>query len=172
MVKCNKSSFVGGQPTPTIVCDFRYKFGKFSAVCVPNTGATKTCVNACIIARAGLCKHILPTDDKISLLGVDGCEYNVLCYIDLECSVLGGKTVYVQALVVDNMLDDVLLSWSDLVIMGIVSENFPLPTYCRQAGNVCFGSVDEARDALLMEFVLLEFADVLTNCRPGTLPVS
>ena len=63
----------------------------------------------------------------MSLFGVDGCEYNILGYMDLNCSVYGGNHVCVQALIVDNMLDDVLLSWSDLVLMGIVSKNFPLP---------------------------------------------
>ena len=116
MIKCSKSSFIGGKLTPIIVCDFKHDCAKFSAVCVPDIAASKTCVTVCIIAKAGLCKHVLPTDDRVSLIHVDGCEYNVLGYIDLECSVVGGKTMF-QALVVDNMLDDVLLSWSDLVIM-------------------------------------------------------
>ena len=50
------------------------------------------------------------------------------------------------------MLDDVLLSWSDLVLMGILSKNFPLLEFFHQSGNACFGSVDEACDALLLEF--------------------
>ena len=137
---------------------------------MPNTGATKTCVNACIIFKAGLCKHIMSSDSKISLLVVDECcEYSVLGYIDLSCSVYGGRAVHVQALVVDNMLD-VLLSWSDLVLMGIVYEKFPLPDFCRRTGSACFDSVDEARDALLYEWNLLMC--FLTNCMAGILLVS
>ena len=152
MVKCKNSAFVKGKPTPTLVCDFVHQCGKFTAVCVPDTGATKTCVDARIIAKAGLCKHIEPSDEKIILLGVDGCEFNVLGYMDLSCSVLDGKTVYMQVLVVENMLDSVLFSWSDMVLMGIVSEKFPLPEHCRRSGNACFATIEGARDALLLEF--------------------
>ena len=49
LVKCSRSSWVDGKPMPTIVCNFEHECGKFSAVSVPNTGATNTCVNACLL---------------------------------------------------------------------------------------------------------------------------
>ena len=42
-------------------------------------------------------KHVLPTDSRVSLLGVDGREYNVLGYMDLYCSMYCGNRVHVQA---------------------------------------------------------------------------
>ena len=46
------------------------------------------------------------------------------------------------------MVDDVLLSWSDLVLLGNVSSNFLCLEFCCQSGNACFNSVEEACDAL------------------------
>ena len=56
------------------------------------------------------------------------------------------------------MLDYVLLPWSDLVLMGIVSKNFPLPEFCHSSGSVCFDSVDAACEPLLVKF-----ADVFSD---------
>ena len=42
------------------MCNFEHECGKFSAVSMPDTGAPKTCVNACLIKGAG--NHVLPTD--------------------------------------------------------------------------------------------------------------
>ena len=96
--------------------------------------------------------HDLPVSSKIGLQGVEGFEYNVLNYINLTCKVAVGNCVHMQALVVCDMVEDVLLSWSDLVSLGIVSRNLPLLKFCCRSGNVCFKSVEEVQVVLLLEF--------------------
>ena len=117
--------YVQGLQTPRINCHFEdaTSGNHFCYSCLPDTGCTKSIISA----------HILENNDikfteswNLSLKTASGSDMKVRGYVNLLCKTNLGSA-QVQALVVDECSDGIMLSWHDLVSIGSIPASFPLP---------------------------------------------
>jgi hypothetical protein len=54
-----------------------------------------------------------------------------LGYVELLCSVKGGRSHLVNAIVIDDVQDLLLISWHDLIALGVLPKDFPAVQYIR-----------------------------------------
>ena len=86
----------------------------------PDTGCTRTLITGRIAKEN---KLQLEKDGTI-LVAANGERMQVAGRVMLKVK-LGDKEVELDALVSDHLREDMLVSWQDLIRLGVISENFP-----------------------------------------------
>ena len=111
--------------TPHLKLCFRKNRKQFNFAVTPDTGATRT-----IIAKNILDRHAVTfskTDEKLfnasgSRMACEGSVKFRVSHVDFS-----GPTSTVHALISSDLRDEILLSWHDMMSLGILSPNFPAP---------------------------------------------
>ena len=167
--------WVKGRPTPTFGCRVEAGGRSFYVAALPDTGATKSCVSSRVLRRHGLSRRV-HTEDGLRMVGINGAETKVVGFIDLACVTEFGDAADIQCLVIDDLSDDLVVSWHDLQNLGMISSRFPV-TGPSSRGDVPAGQVsvcrkgdatsaEEARDMLLKEY-----SDVFSDSLEGRPPM-
>ena len=125
---------------------------KARVFCTPDTGATRTIISLSVLLRN---RFHFRRSVATPLLAANNsplqCEGEIkLTFTTLDQS----KSVIVDALVVENLSSDVLVSWHDLQALGIISQSFPaaLPPHVRSVHQIENDSLDRIKS---------DFSDVL-----------
>ena len=115
----------------------------------------------------------------LTLTIASGDKIKVLGYIDLQCSTVQGSSTMIQALVVEDCEDDVLLSWHDLVALGSIPDTFPFPfkiheihnEWCKVLASGLLKDNDEMLDAEIAaakDSIQKQFRDVMNDSLHGS----
>jgi transposase InsO family protein len=116
--------FGKSRPTPRMDVTFESPTtGKsFSFVAMPDSGASRsTC------AYNVMMDNDVPIDrcNKERLFAANGTEMHCEGSVQLSVKCNGGKCVTIDAIVSSDLENEILLSWHDLIKMGVLSEDFP-----------------------------------------------
>ena len=114
------------RPTPTFLCEFstlhknQSRRIDFVMEVIPDTGATSTVISQRIVD-----KYKLPSvTSKDKLRAANGTGMRVTGNVSLKAN-YQGRTATIQAIVTDEMYNDILMSWHDLQALGVISSTFP-----------------------------------------------
>ena len=170
--------YVQGLQTPKIECLFEdVKSGnQFSYLSLPDTGCTKSIISAHILSKYGI---NYTKSWSLSLKTASGSDMKVRGYVDLLC-VTDQGSAQIQALVVDDCSDGIMLSWHDLVSIGSIPASFPLPdnsensfheSWCKALvsgllkdnGKMLSAEIESAKNLLLSSYT-----DTLTDSLNGS----
>ena len=137
--------------TPRIPLKIRHKKGEFGYMVLPDSGATCSLVAAKVAHEQSML--IRPSKDK--LYAADDSRLH--CEGRTSFSING---VRIDALVSSSISHDIVLSWSDLVRLGILPADFPsLPgPYAAKAVT----TTD------IIKEITADFKDILTDSLPDT----
>ena len=132
---------------------------------IPDTGATKSVISLDLIT---LHRFTYNRDRTIDIITCSGehlqCDGWVTLFLTYE-----GRSAQVECLVSSSIKKMFLLSWKDLLALGVLSTGFPLPL----AAPSTLRRVDTAdalRDAQTPFLALLaEYRDVFENLEDGTM---
>ena len=169
--------YVPAIDTPFLNCKFSHSSGaKFSVLCVPDTGASKTVIDVNVLKTFGV-KFVAKWD--LSLTDASGGQMKVLGYVNLKCTSEHGRSTDIQALVAEGCHDKVLLSWVDLIGLGCIPDAFPYPLvpsqyhreWCRLLCSDSMKgdkSILEAEIAAAKDSIVGSFGDVLSDSLGGS----
>ena len=93
---------------------------EFAVHSTPDSGCTRTIISG-KIAKAN--KLRISRDDTVQI-AANGEKMNVVGKTDLTART-NDREATISALVSDVVAKDMLLSWQDLIRLGVISENFP-----------------------------------------------
>ena len=169
--------YVQGLQTPKINCLFEdVKSGsQFNYSSLPDTGCTKSIISAHILKRNGI--NFIKNWD-LSLTTASGSSMKVLGFVNLICYADQGSAK-IQALVVDDCVDGIMLSWHDLVRIGSIPATFPFPdsqnsfhdAWCKALTSGLLndnGKMLSAEIQSAKEMILSNYADTLTDSLNGS----
>jgi transposase InsO family protein len=146
--------------TPSVKLLLRQRGVRYRPVfCTPDTGATRTIVAANVVDRLQL-----STTATAAKLYSAKADERMECTrrVAFQARVKGGPTVEIDALVSRDLYDDVLISWHDLIALGVLPSTFP---QVRSYAEVVRGASDVTPAALCTE-IAAEFTDVLREDFP------
>ena len=117
--------------TPLLQCNLHYYEGEHHRVitvaAVPDTGCSgKTVLSTSFARKIGI--HLKPT--TLRMKGAGGHKFKASGEANCALTVAGTprhKIIYRRVVVLD-ITDSVLLSWYDLIHLGVLNKNFPSPT--------------------------------------------
>ena len=103
---------------------------QFTFDCLPDTGSTRVIVSLNVIKREGLRWH---KKDNLNLSDASDNKMEVEGIINLYLKPelvngelnTNGKMKRITALVSSSLEDEIFLSWSDLIKLGVIKSNFP-----------------------------------------------
>ena len=110
------------RPTPKMSVTFAAQGQSVDFKAVPDTGATRTVVNWDIIEDLGL--TLRSTDSQ--LIEASGRDLTVCGETVFKVSA-GDMSAEVDALVVHGLYSNALISWHDLIELGVLHRSFPEP---------------------------------------------
>ncbi len=97
--------------------------GSFRFDSTPDTGATRTVIAANLLEKSGI-KFSHRRKGQIQLEAANGqmmsCPGTVVLHLDYE-----GQRTRAKAIVCEDMYDEVLISWYDLIGLNVISKTFP-----------------------------------------------
>ena len=137
-VKSSSSAQYGGKPTPLIKiavrpADLKKKFAH-TVSAMPDCGASRTIVPSKLVTRLGWKCNTLHIEEMLAAnktnLKCDGQIHLIFNYM--------GEETKIDALISPD-IDEILISWYDLMDMGILPRNFPLKIAAATAAS-SFGS--------------------------------
>ena len=149
MVVRAKKASSKNKPTPKVQMRFRPSKGQpFDFAVTPDTGATRT-----IIAHNLLRKHRIPFRNiEEKLYAANGTEMKCQGSLTVSVQSEGGQDE-VDAIVSSDLEDEILLSWHDLIRLGVLPGDFPAAVK-----NVKSDSLEKIKK---------DFQDVLSNTLDG-----
>ena len=152
-------------PTPKLQVSIRQGKKQFDFEATPDTGTTRTLISYDLVQSHHL--RISKQQRTSRLFAANGermrCEGS--CQLIFKTS--AGWEVNVNALVSSSLDTEVLLSWHDLIALGILSEDFPAPgDVIRSVAEAKRGSVDIHDDEQLVAALKEEYKDVLCDDLP------
>jgi len=111
------------RPTPKV--QLRVQQGEekpFTIACTPDTGATRTILAASIVDR-----HTMLTKPSSARLFSAKEDERMECSrrVTFNARAPGGPWHEIRALVSSDLKEDVLLSWHDLIKLGVIAQSFP-----------------------------------------------
>ena len=111
-------------PTPTFQCTLESENGAFEFNCTPDTGATRSVMAWNLVKRFGLTKDMVCTEQEMKTAnGASMCtEGDILLMVT---NLSNNKKKQMQLVVTKDFKDEILISWHDLVDLGVLHENFP-----------------------------------------------
>ena len=166
------ASCSSSKPTPRLTVTFTHASGKsFEFRATPDTGAWRTIISEDVAKRYG----IPIEEDKMKLIAANDTVMKVVGGVSLDAKCWAGKGV-VKCLVTTDMTDDVLMSWHDLINMGILPPSFPgphaaarsvsasakLPSYNTKTKTTS-SSCKKRKTADSLDAIKKDYADVLSN---------
>lgn len=118
-----KGSKAVNKPTPRMMVQLRSEAGSFDLNALPDSGATRTLLSSDIARKFGI-RPIPSRRDNITVANGDSipCEGAADLAIFFE-----GRGVIIDALITPGLQNELLLSWYDLVALGVLPANFPCP---------------------------------------------
>jgi hypothetical protein len=125
---------------------------EFAVNSTPDTGCTRTIISGKIAKANNL--RIL-SDDTV-LIAANGEKMNVIGKTDLTART-NDREATISALVSDVVAEDMLLSWQDLIRLGVISKNFP-NTEAKARGV--------ASDSLVKKLIA-DYPDVISDTLPS-----
>ena len=111
------------QPTPK----FRAQFAPlrqnitFNFAATPDTGATRTVIDSKILDRYQINYDRRPEPLYNASQTLMKCEGS----IKLQVSIDQGPCVTIDALVSSDLNEEILISWPDMILLGVLSPDFP-----------------------------------------------
>ena len=145
------------KPTPRFMTIVESSCGKvFECMSTPDTGATRSVIAFNIIKKHGI-KY---KEEEEPLYNASNDRMKCEGSIVIVVSVTDGPKVTINALVSSDLNDEILISWHDMISLGILHVDFPS----------LVKSVD-VEDSL--ELITADFTDILddklgTKCMTGT----
>ncbi|XP_059082489.1 uncharacterized protein LOC131880009 [Tigriopus californicus] len=136
-------------PRILITCSFRSK----KLLAIPDTGATRTVLPLTAIPDEAL---IRPSRTRLS--AANGTQMASTGAITFTATVNSGPEAIIDALVSKDLTGPALISWHDLMALGILSSDFPTPA--RQDTTVATVLTMEIDN---LDAIKSDFADVLCN---------
>ena len=138
------------RPTPKVQMRFKPSKGQpFDFAVTPDTGATRT-----IIAQDVLRRHRIPYRNiEEKLYAANGTEMKCQGSLNIKVQSEGGQDE-VDAIVSSDLHNEILLSWHDLIRLGVLPEDFPAAVKTVKKND----SLDEIKK---------DFQDVLSNSLDG-----
>ena len=138
------------RPTPTFYCEMNtdhknaHRRKSFACEVTPDTGATMT-----IIAKRVIDRHQVTTRPAHQKLrAANGRPMPVHGTVVMEVTAMG-RSATVEALVVEELSSDCLMSWHDLVALGVIPRTFP---YQERCNTVAVDECDQLKRKMLKEF--------------------
>ena len=143
-VQCNMVTSNPSKPTPkaqVLIADEQGR-RQFTYKATPDTGATRSIISADVIAQHGLADMIWK-GQNIRLRAANGTYLKCLGNIILTMkSATRSEAAFVDAIVTSDMHDEMLISWHDLMNLGILPPGWPdqqqpaVPTEANTAASV------------------------------------
>jgi len=143
------------RPTPKLSVRFAARGGKeFDYDVVPDTGATRSIVALDVIERHGI---EVDTSQKIRLTTANKQLMACSGTVQLVVKDRDVHDIIIDAIVSQELSEEFLMSWHDLVAMGVIPDGFP----CRQAQVRRVETVDQKQLDQMMNGFKEEYKDVL-----------
>ena len=159
-----------GRPTPTLDLAFSVPNGPtFSYPVLPDTGATRTVMAYNVARQVGIS---IDTSRKERLYAANGVLMDCSGFVILEASI-HGNTVPIDVLISTDISNEILLSWHDLIALGVVPAGFPLVNCARAVSSTppppppspTTPSTHQAEDSITS--LQMEFSGTLSNSLEG-----
>ena len=159
------------QSTPKLPVFVRSEEGfcQFSFEATPDSGATRTIIAENVVLQNGL-QEFMWHNSKTKLSAANGSPMKCVGSITLQVTnSFSQQTVFLDALVARDLRNDMLISWHDLIALGVLPESFPLPVDGLRVDVTPSGSVqvrvinEQPSDKFSeeVEAIKLKFSDVL-----------
>ena len=137
----------GNRPTPRLSVSFKSEGGKpFEFLVTPDTGATKTVISVSLVEKYKL--PMVRTAER--MWAANGQQMKCHGEVTLAATCCGGSDD-VEAVVTSELDNDILMSWHDLIRLGVLPEDFPAPVRARKVSS----------DSL--DWIKEDYKDVLSN---------
>ena len=128
-------------------------------MCTPDTGASRTIVSLATLRRHGLV-FAVNQDTKPILFTANNTPLDCLGTVILTATTDEGTSAKIDALVVSDLSNEVLVSWHDLQALGIIPRSFP-------SSSASANSVQRLSSAYIpedsIEKIKEDFKDVLSD---------
>ncbi len=148
----------GSKPTPRMNVTVRHGRKTFNFSATPDTGATKSIIAYNVVQKYQL--QYVTTSQK--LVAANQEPMAVVGCISLSVKAKGGQEVVVDALISPDLSNEMLVSWHDLIAMGVIRDDFPQVVAAVECAVVsAFSSAAVNSDNL--DKVKLDFSDVLSD---------
>ena len=146
-------------PTPRLRLRMRpaLRNNIFSFDCLPDSGATRSIISM-DVAKANKCA-IRHTDTQLRAANGEAMQ----CNGKTTLLVIGdGSTVHsIDALVTSSMTSEVIISWHDLITLGVLQANFP--STADSVAAVVQPRQQQCEHKKVADILLQEFADVFKD---------
>jgi len=157
------------QPTPRFLCVFEtlnkseHRRIRFAADAIPDTGATRTIMSEKVARVHGI--PLKPSKER--LRAANGTSMRVAGTVGLKVLYQGREAV-VDIIVSSDLSADILMSWHDLIALGIIPKTFPAASRVEEARAVSAKAVsvpkvEEAACKELRDEMLAMFPDVFSD---------
>ena len=111
------------QPTPLLPLSLSDNISTATLNCTPDTGCTRTVFKTSTLNRLNL--KFDPYPNALPLRAANNSQVLVNGRARLKATTKAGASATLDALVVDNLSNDALISWHDLLALKILSPSFP-----------------------------------------------
>ncbi len=126
---------------------------------LPDTGTTRTVISLETVRKLGL--EWLESDN-FELKTATAAEVDVRGTCDFSAYTSGGETS-ISALVAKDVTDELLVSWHDLIRLGVIPKSFPEPIVVAVKNRI---QKLECERAVTLDELKEEFSDVLSDQLP------